>query len=267
LLGDKVKDKAPAQTPTQTQEASAAPREILYRLRGVSKVYNGRQTLALEELEIGRSEILALVGPSGAGKSTLLRLLNFLETPTAGTIGFEEQEYGPGQRVPLTVRRRVTTVFQRPVLLQRTVEANVAYGLRLRRQKELMERVERTLQEVGLANMARAQARTLSGGEAQRVALARAIILEPDALLLDEPTANLDPYNVGLIEQIVRRRNQERGTTFVLVTHNVFQAHRLATRVALLLDGRIVEVQDVQDFFERPQDPRTAAFVRGEMVY
>ena len=133
--------------------------------------------------------------------------------------------------------------------------------------KGAAEQVKRTLQEVGLAGLARAQARTLSGGEAQRVALARAMVLTPDALLLDEPTANLDPYNVGLIEQIVRRLNEEQGTTIVLVTHNVFQAHRLATRVALLLEGRIVEVQDVQGFFERPQDPRTSAFVRGEMVY
>jgi tungstate transport system ATP-binding protein len=244
--------------------------ETLYRLRRVSKVYNGRQTLALDELEIKQGEILALVGPSGAGKSTLLRLLNFLEEPTAGTVVFGRQEYAAGRSAPLSVRRRVTTVFQRPVLLQRTVEANVAYGLRLRggeKTKGVDQRVARTLQEVGLAGLARAQARTLSGGEAQRVALARAMVLEPDALLLDEPTANLDPYNVGLIEQIVRRLNAEHGTTIVLVTHNVFQAHRLATRVALLLEGRIVEVQDVQDFFEHPQDPRTAAFVRGEMVY
>jgi tungstate transport system ATP-binding protein len=244
--------------------------ETLYRLRGVSKVYDGRQTLALDGLEIRQGEILALVGPSGAGKSTLLRLLNFLEEPTAGTVGFGGQEYAAGRSAPLSVRRRVTTVFQRPVLLQRTVEANVAYGLRLRggqKAKGVDQRVARTLQEVGLAGLARAQARTLSGGEAQRVALARAMVLEPDALLLDEPTANLDPYNVGLIEQIVRRLNQEHGTTIVLVTHNVFQARRLATRVALLLEGRIVEVQDVQDFFEHPQDPRTAAFVRGEMVY
>jgi tungstate transport system ATP-binding protein len=244
--------------------------ETLYRLRSVSKVYNGRQTLALEELEIKRGEVLALVGPSGAGKSTLLRLLNFLEEPSAGTVGFDGHEYALGRGAPLSVRRRVTTVFQRPVLLQRTVEANVEYGLRLRggaRPRGATERVDRTLQEVGLAGLARAQARTLSGGEAQRVALARAMILEPDALLLDEPTANLDPYNVGLIEQIVRRLNAERGTTIVLVTHNIFQAHRLATRVALLLEGRIIEVQDVRGFFEQPQDTRTAAFVRGEMVY
>lgn len=247
---------------------------MLFTLRNVSKVYNGRQTLALETLEIARGEVLALVGPSGAGKSTLLRLLNFLEEPTAGAISFEGREYGPGHSAPLAVRRRVTTVFQRPVLLQRTVEANIGYGLRLRGGKtghwktaDLPQRIARTLEEVGLAGLAKAQARTLSGGEAQRVALARAMVLEPDALLLDEPTANLDPYNVGLIEQIVRRLNEEQGATIVLVTHNVFQAHRLATRVVLLLDGRIVEAADTRMFFERPQDPRTAAFVRGDMVY
>ena len=93
------------------------------------------------------------------------------------------------------------------------------------------------------------------------------MILRPDALLLDEPTANLDPYNVGLIEQIVTRLNHNHGMTIVLVTHNVFQAKRLAQRVALILEGKIVEVAGAQAFFESPQDPRTAAFVHGDMVY
>jgi tungstate transport system ATP-binding protein len=92
-------------------------------------------------------------------------------------------------------------------------------------------------------------------------------VLQPDVLLVDEPTANLDPYNVGLIEDILRSLNREQETTLVLVTHNVFQAKRLAQRVALLLDGQVVEVSDVEMFFESPRDPRTAAFVRGEMVY
>jgi tungstate transport system ATP-binding protein len=118
-----------------------------------------------------------------------------------------------------------------------------------------------------LTELTRQRARTLSGGEAQRVSLARTMVLQPDVLLLDEPTANLDPYNVGLIEGIVRSLNQEQGTTLVLVTHNVFQARRLAHRVALLLEGKVVEVDDVHSFFESPRDPRVAAFARGEMVY
>ncbi|MCA9961915.1 MAG: ATP-binding cassette domain-containing protein, partial [Anaerolineales bacterium] len=127
--------------------------------------------------------------------------------------------------------------------------------------------VDAALQQVGLQTIARQRARTLSGGEAQRVALARAIVLHPDVLLLDEPTANLDPYNISLIEQIIRQLNEQAGTTIVLVTHNVFQAKRLAHRVALLLDGRIVEIAATHTFFHNPADPRTKAFVAGDMVY
>ena len=241
--------------------------EALYTIRNLTKQYGARKIVSVDELEIFRGEILALVGPSGVGKSTLLRLLNFLETPTSGTICFQGSAFNGTGGVPLATRRRITTVFQRPVLLDRTVEANVGYGLKLRGQPHRSAAIRGTLQEVGLEALAGQPARTLSGGEAQRVALARALILEPDALLLDEPTANLDPYNVGLIEAIVSRRNREHNSTILLVTHNVFQARRLAHRVALMLDGNIIEVAEVEQFFNAPRDPRTAAFVRGDMVY
>jgi tungstate transport system ATP-binding protein len=241
--------------------------DFIYRLQNVSKEYEGRRVLQVDNLKIERGEVFALVGPSGAGKSTLLRLLNFLETPTSGRIRFLDVEFSPNQPMPLKHRRRVTTVFQRPLLLNRTVQANVEYGLRLRGLRDSSGLIEKALEQVGLHQLARQRARTLSGGEAQRVALARAIVLQPDVLLLDEPTANLDPYNVGLIEEIVTNLNRERGTTLVLVTHNVFQAKRLARRVALMLEGQIVEVSEVEAFFESPEDPRTAAFVGGEMVY
>ncbi|MEZ4661925.1 MAG: ATP-binding cassette domain-containing protein [Caldilineaceae bacterium] len=113
----------------------------------------------------------------------------------------------------------------------------------------------------------RSSRRTLSGGEMQRVALARALVLQPDVLLLDEPTANLDPRNVALIESIVADLNQRQGVTVVLVTHNVFQARRLAHRAALMLDGQIVETADKDTFFGNPSDPRTQAFIEGDMVY
>jgi tungstate transport system ATP-binding protein len=238
-----------------------------YSIEGVSKTYAGRQVLQIDRLEIQRGEILALVGPSGAGKSTLLRMLNFLEPPSAGRIRYGQFEFDANTDAPLATRRQVTTVSQRPVLLDRPVQANVQFGLKLRGLRDAAGQVEAALQQVGLAHLARQQARTLSGGEAQRVALARAMVLQPAVLLLDEPTANLDPHNVGLIEQIVRTLNQEQHTTLVLVTHNIFQAHRLAHRVGFMLDGRLIEVAGVQTFFEAPSDPRTSAFVRGDMVY
>jgi tungstate transport system ATP-binding protein len=239
----------------------------IYRLSGLTKAYGERVVLNIDALDIGRGEIFALVGPSGAGKSTLLRLLNFLEAPTEGSIEFDGVVYRPGGEMSLELKRRVTMVFQRPLLLDRSVWDNVTYGLRLRGQRNASQQVVEALEEVGLAHLTKQRARTLSGGEAQRVALARAIVLRPEVLLLDEPTANLDPYNVGLIETIARRINEQHKTTLVLVTHNVFQAKRLATRVALLLDGKVIEAAETERFFASPADPRTSAFVRGDMVY
>jgi tungstate transport system ATP-binding protein len=241
--------------------------EPIYRLRNARKAYANRQVLDLDSLDVYAGEILALVGPSGAGKSTLLRLLNFLEAPDAGDVVYQDQVFDAAGVMPLAYRRQVTTVFQRPILLSRSVAANVAQGLRLRGQRDSHARVLAALERVGLRHLEHCRARTLSGGEAQRVALARALVIEPEVLLLDEPTANLDPYNVGLIEGIVRDLNREHGTTVVLVTHNVFQAHRLAHRVGLMLEGRLVEVASAEAFFTSPRDPRTAAFVRGDMVY
>ncbi|NTW09576.1 MAG: ATP-binding cassette domain-containing protein, partial [Anaerolineaceae bacterium] len=168
---------------------------------------------------------------------------------------------------PLSETRKVTTVFQSPLLMSMSVLDNVCWGLKLRKMEHPEGKAMEALEMVGMAAFAGKHVRSLSGGEAQRVALARAIVLSTDVLLLDEPTANLDPYNVSLIESIVRKLNQEKGTTIVMVTHNVFQAHRLGTQAALLLDGRIVEHAPVEKFFTRPEDTRTSAFTRGEMVY
>ncbi len=239
--------------------------KVVYRLSGVIKVYHDRRVLDIASLDIYRGEILALVGPSGAGKSTLLRLLNFVEPPTSGHLSFSGYDWDGKSPIPLFLRRRVTTVFQQPLLLDRSVEANVGYGLRLRGLRDGKEQVQDVLRRVGLLHLATQRARTLSGGEMQRVSLARAMVLQPDVLLLDEPTANLDPYNVRLIEAIVRSLNCEQGTTMVLVTHNIFQARRLAHRVGLLLDGQLIEVDERERFFEQPQDARTVAFIRGEI--
>ena len=237
----------------------------LYSLTNVVKSYAGRRVVQIAGLEIQAGEIVAVVGPSGAGKSTLLRLLNFLEPCDGGSFFYDGQPAGPG--LTLAARRQVTTVFQRPALLNASVEDNVALGLRLRGLRGDPRALRVMLERLGLAGLARASARTLSGGEMQRVALARALLARPRVLLLDEPTANLDPFNVGLIEETVREANREQGATVVLVTHNVFQARRLARRAALMLSGQVVETAPADTFFDAPADARTRAFVNGEMVY
>ncbi len=149
----------------------------IYQLTNLTKRYGQRTVLDIPTLTVNAGEILALVGPSGAGKSTLLRILNFLEPPTTGTVHFGGGDFGPAGEMATELRRRVTTVFQRPVLLKRTVQANVAYGLRLRGIRNGSGPIAATLERVGLAELTHQPARTLSGGEAQRVALARAMVL------------------------------------------------------------------------------------------
>lgn len=239
----------------------------LYSLEQVTRQYGERLVLNVPSLEVQRGEILALIGPSGAGKSTLLRLLNFLEAPTSGTIVFQNYTSSGRMPVPLKLRRQVTMVFQRPVLCSTNVRNNVAYGLQLRRLPNAHQIADEALKRVGLEHLARKPAHTLSGGEMQRVALARAVVVEPEVLLLDEATANLDPYNVNVIEQTILDLHHRKGTTIVLATHNIFQARRLAHRVALLLDGSIIEIADVTTFFESPRNSQTAAFLRGDMVW
>jgi tungstate transport system ATP-binding protein len=239
---------------------------LLYELTGIRQIYNGRKVLDIEELNIHRGEIFGVVGPSGAGKSTLLRLLGFLEKPAGGQLSYGGRlcdDVWPG----LEDRRRVTMVFQNPHLLQRSVRDNVIYGLKLRGQNDGRAGVAEMLDKMGLHDFAGVPANTLSGGEAQRVALARALILQPDVLLLDEPTANLDPFNIKLIEAIVRQANREQKTSVIMVTHNVFQARRLADRVGLILSGQLVEVAETETFFDNPRQEATAAFVRGDIIY
>lgn len=223
----------------------------------------------MEHLAFERGKIYGIMGPSGAGKSTLLRVLNLLDPPARGELHFMGRDvYGGGAKVDVATRRRITMVFQRPVLFNAPVSYNVAYGLRLRGEKEprLGQRVAAILEQVRLQDLAGQQAKSLSGGEAQRLALARAAVLETDVLLLDEPTANLDPGNVALMEEFIQRLNSERGTTIILVTHNMFQARRVAHESIFIYDGQVVETGPTEEMFTQPRDERTAAFVAGRMV-
>ncbi len=239
----------------------------LYDLQNVSQRYNQREVLHIESLKIHRGEILAFVGPSGAGKSTLLRLLAMLEAPTKGQLSLDLNNNYTYHDISVKVRREIAMVFQRPVLLSRTVRSNVAYGLHLRGQSVNHSHIDEILERLSILELADAKANTLSGGEMQRVSIARAMILQPQVLILDEPTSNLDPYNIRIIEHFLQEQHQDKGMTIIMVTHNIFQAKRLANRIGLLYDAHLIEVADTQTFFENPADERTAAFTAGHLLY
>ena len=228
--------------------------------------FGERLILDVPAFQVESGEILGIIGPSGAGKSTLLRLLALLETPSAGRVQVKLNGTAAAENITLEQQRRLAIVFQRPLLLSRSVQANIAYGLHIRGQTA-DQAVQEAMERLGLAHLAKAQPRTLSGGEMQRVAIARALVYQPDLILLDEPTANLDPHNVRLVEDYLMAIYEKSRPTIVIVTHNIYQARRLSQRMALLLEGRIIEQGPPEQFFTVPHDPRTASFIGGDMIY
>ncbi|SNQ61029.1 ABC transporter ATP-binding protein [Candidatus Methanoperedens nitratireducens] len=239
--------------------------EELIRIQSLCKSFGNKEVLKNVSLVINRGEIFALIGPSGMGKTTLLRILNFLETPSDGKLVFN----GIHRCHEIDTRRRMSMLFQTPAIFNTSVFSNVAYGLEVRGadKNTIKEKVMNALNIVGLPGKELQKARTLSGGEAQRMAFARAIVYDPDILLLDEPTANLDPANVAKIEEIIEQIRSERGTTIVIATHNIYQVKRIADRVGILLNGELIEVNRKDGIFTAPKDARSAAFIRGEMIY
>ena len=237
------------------------------RLDGVGKSYGVRDALNSISAGFPAGTISAVIGPNGGGKTTLLRIIACLEAPDRGRVTYS----GNGGVVPagLGLMRRMTCVSQRPLLFDTTLYENIAYGLKARKLSpgEIKARVDEAMEEGGLSGLARARAVTLSGGETQRAALVRAFALRPDLILLDEPTASLDPDGAALMEGLIRRINSEYGTTVVMTTHNLFQARRLAGRVFFLYGGELVEEANVGTFFEAPQKDLTRKFLTGEVVY
>jgi tungstate transport system ATP-binding protein len=234
----------------------------LLKLKKIGKAYDGKIILRDISLDVKKGEILYVIGPNGAGKTTLLKIMALLENPSAGEI------FHDGTKVKASDagchRKKVTMVFQQTVLFKTTVFGNVSYGLKLRgySKEEIEKRTERALESVKLEGFGRRKAKKISGGEQQRVALARALVTEPELLLLDEPTANLDPANITLVEDIIR--GLKGKTTVVVATHNLFHARRMADRVACILDGELIDIGKTKEIFGRPKDERTKKFIRGE---
>jgi tungstate transport system ATP-binding protein len=235
----------------------------------LTKKFEDKCALKEINLNVESGKIIALIGPSGSGKTTLLRVVNLLDMPSKGILkidGNNPYELSNADRYDLTTR--MALVFQNPSLFQRTVDANVAYALKIRNiHSEVIENeVLRALKFVGLQNLKHQFAPTLSAGEAQRVSFARAIVFEPELLLLDEFTANLDPANVKLLEEGVINYHRDTNATIVLATHNLFQAKRLAHEVIFIFDGEIVERAEKEIFFSNPEHKLTKSFLSGELI-
>ena len=211
----------------------------LYQLQNVDHFYGAKQVLAIEELAIPPASITGLIGPNGSGKSTLLKLLCFLEAPTYGTVLFQGRKVSPFSE---EVRSKVTLLTQEPYLMNRSVYDNIAYGLQIRGdRRDIGDRINRVLMEVGLepGKFTGRKWSALSGGEAQRVALAARLILQPQVLLLDEPTSSVDANSARLIRKASLRARDEWGTTLVVATHDWQWLYETCDTVVHLLHGRL----------------------------
>lgn len=233
----------------------------------ISKSYNGKPVLKDCSFSFDSSGIYLLMGPNGSGKSTFLRLCALLEEPDRGEVNFFSGN--DIVRKDIKLRRRISLVLPKIGVFNTTVFNNVAYGLKIRgfKRKEIEEKVNRALEFVGLIHKKSINALTLSSGETQRLGIARAIVIEPEVLFLDEPTASLDPHSTTIIEEAIKRIQEHNKLTIIMVTHNVFQAQRLADRVLFMYEGKIVDHGPSKEFFEKPRDERAYRFITGQMVY
>ncbi len=206
----------------------------------VFKIYNGNPVLHDCSCSFAPGRTYVVQGPNGSGKSTLLRLLALLEPPDQGAVRYREQ--GRILEDSLALRRRLTLVLPRTGIFNTTVFKNVAYGLQLRGagRAEIEARVQDGLEAVGLASKARQRALELSSGETKRLGIARAMVIQPEVFMLDEPTANIDPANTEIIEDIILRMKQARRATILMITHDPAQAARLGDELLFMQNGALI---------------------------
>jgi tungstate transport system ATP-binding protein len=229
---------------------------------------DGRDILKDVNLKVERGEVHALIGPTGAGKTTLLRLIDALDKPAAGQVLIDGSDVTLSETTRLAARRRMAFVLQKPVVFNLSVFDNVAYGLKWRNisRHEIKEKVNRILETVGMTAYAKRNARTLSGGEMQRVAIARAIATGPEVLLLDEPSANLDPLSSAKLEELIGDIIKKDAITVIMATHDMSQGQRMAHKMSVLVNGEIVQTGNAREIFEAPRNREVAEFVGMENI-
>jgi tungstate transport system ATP-binding protein len=217
---------------------------MLYRLENLKRSHGTRTVLNIEKLEIGPNRIYTLIGPNGAGKTTLLKILAFLDKPTSGSLHFLDRQVSFEEKHLQEYRRQVVLLDQNPIMFTGSVWKNVEFGLKIRKvaSRARKQQIEAALELVGMENFSSYDARGLSGGETKRVALARALVLQPEVLLCDEPTANVDNENQEIILNIIEKINKERKGSVIFSTHYLSQGQRLADHTLLLQNGALSDV-------------------------
>jgi len=239
----------------------------IVELEEIYKNYEKLQVLKNISLQIKKGTSTALVGPAGSGKTVMLRLIDLLEKPSSGTVYFEGTDANESNNTCLNIRRQIGMVFQKPLAFKASVYDNIAYGLKIRGQKENMDkRIKELLELIDLPGYDNRNALKLSGGETQRLALARAMILDPKLLLLDEPTANLDPISKKKLEELILKINRESETTIIMTTHDLLQGQKLADRMVILYNGEILQSGTPDQIFRKPRNKFVADFIGIENI-
>lgn len=202
----------------------------------LKKYYKDKLVLDIEKLNIKNGRITGIIGPNGSGKTTLLNIIAGLDEDFYGEINFD------GRLLDNEIGKKMTLVFQKPYLFKRTVYDNIAYPLKIRKLDKVTvnQKVNTMMNKLDIGTLKNQKAHTLSGGESQKVSLARALVFEPDLLLLDEPTSNIDADSVKVMERELIKYNEEKNATIIIVTHNMEQAKRLCTDYVHLDKGRVM---------------------------
>lgn len=229
-------------------------------LKNIVKAYGRSVVLNIDQFNFNHGKIYGIIGPNGAGKSTLLKIIGNMEKSSKGKVlynGFESSD---------SIIKGMTYLTQKPYLFNTTVFNNIAAPLKFRKctNSKINSTVNRIMDELEIKELALQNATSLSGGEAQKVALARALVFEPQILLLDEPTSNIDPNAIEIIEKIILKTNREKKTTILLITHNVAQAKRVCDELIFLNKGCILESGKAKDVIFNPKTQEAKRYLSLE---